>query len=252
MKHNLCPKYARLKNKTYSTPGFITQQQYPALRLKNEVNYLHRKKSFLTLQIYNVDLICSKFFGKHWFEIKMSIINKLSPVIKSKYNTLYRKLETIRNNQHTRNSAHTNRGNFQFHDPVKNLSDIHFTQAETEHIAKGFKSKFQTDNHRNIIDNLIVQSENIIHNSTIENKDEVRHLISREINKLTTHNKTKQIKQPGPENFSKKTFLNTVKKIQDNNLIIDKADKGNIITINTKDNLEDKISTFLSNQFSKK
>ena len=86
----------------------------------------------------------------------------------------------------------TERDNFQFHDPIKNLTNVKFLDDELNHISIGYKSKFQTDKYTNQIDNLIVQSENIIQSSNIENKDEVHHLISREINKQTQHKITKK------------------------------------------------------------
>ena len=84
----------------------------------------------------------------------------------------------------------------------------------------------------------IVDSEHIIQSSNIQNKNELRYQISHEIKKLNNkqfnhHNKIHNA-------ISTKEFNNIIQKIQNNNLTVNKADKGNIITIEDRNILEQK------------
>ena len=62
LQRNIIPKFAILKNKTYSIPSRITKKQYSTLRLKNEIRYLYQKKQNLTFQSYQQELQNSQFF----------------------------------------------------------------------------------------------------------------------------------------------------------------------------------------------
>ena len=73
-----------------------------------------------------------------------------------------------------------------------------------------------------------MDSEHIIQSSQLQNKDELRHQINQQLLKTNSqHNNSVKI---FPNNLRK----SVLKKIQDNNLTINKADKGNILTIENK------------------
>ena len=75
--------------------------------------------------------------------IKSSIIEKLSNFIKLKYQTLNKKLQNLLTKQKvTIKQNKPEQIDFQFHDPIKNLTEVQFTNNEYDHISKGFKSNF--------------------------------------------------------------------------------------------------------------
>ena len=71
------------------------------------------------------------------------MLEKLSGIVKRKYDILYKKLDNLKNNKFKCNSICKPRNDtFAFHEPIKNLSNISFTQEELDHFEKGYISKF--------------------------------------------------------------------------------------------------------------
>ena len=253
--NQLTPKFAQPKNKSYSKPSKRSNIQYVKLRLQNEINYLYTKKNFLSLKLYEYELKNLTYFGQFWNDIKIKLLEKLSNIVKRKYNTLHKKIAQLKNLQkipHARSSKTPIQELFNFHEPIKNLSDIQFSQLELEHIYNGYKSNLVPCKLNSQIDNLIVDSENIIQNSNIEDKNSVKYEIKQSIEKyIKSQNRNNTNNNTTKENnsiFSPKVFNEVISKIKDNNLTINKADKGNIITIDNKNNLKQKITIFLTNE----
>ena len=91
----IIPKYATSKNKPYNKTSELTNIQYGILRINNEIDYLYRKKNFLSLQLYNQELKNMQIFGQFWHHIKSIMINKLSRFIHTKYETLKKKINQL-------------------------------------------------------------------------------------------------------------------------------------------------------------
>ena len=143
LQKNIIPKYAKIKNKPYNYAGYKTNQQYSTLRIKNENKFLYHKKNCLSLQLYHTEMDAYKLFGEFWTTIKSSIIEKLSNFIKVKYQTLNKKLQNLLEKQKvTTKQNKSEQIDFQFHDPIKNLTKVQFSNVEYDHISKGFKSNF--------------------------------------------------------------------------------------------------------------
>ena len=79
-----------------------------------------------------------------------------------------------------------------------------------------------------------MDSEHIIQCCQIKNKDEIRYQIYQQLIKTSTQNNNIKKK------FSQPNYKNQFKKIQDNNLTINKVDKGNIITLDNKNIIDQK------------
>ena len=236
---NVTPKYAYSKNKTYNTRLKLASTHYEKLRLKNEINFLYKKKQHLNLLLYKAELQALDIFGKFWHHIKQLLLEKLSKIANAKYQNLNQKLNKL---LETKPVNIHEKDNFQFHEPIKNLSDEQFSDQELNLIAKGYKSNMSNNNN---IEKLIVEAEHIIHTNEKLDKNEIRYQISREIKKLKnqkiSNNKTLD------ESIQTKQIKNIIKKIRDKNLTVNKADKGNIITIENKDKLYQKTNSFLEN-----
>ena len=234
MHNSVTPTFAEIKNKPYNYASYKTNEQYKKLRIKNEIRYLYRKKNFMSLQLYNIEQQALKMFNIFWYTIKSSIIEKLSQFIKIKYNTLNMKLQQLAGNQNT--TYKPEQTDFQFQEPIKNLTNIDFSNSELEHVYKGFKSNFQYNNKHQIKE-MIIDAEYIIQNSSVQNKQELRYQINQKINNINKDNH----QNLSTQEFSQKMFNTTLNKIKNHNLTVNKADKGNIITIESKDSQIQKV-----------
>ena len=190
------------------------------------------------MQLYQAEISAFYIFGKFWHHINQCILEKLSNFAKSKYQHLNKKLENLVKTEHVNIPK---KDIFQFQESVKNLSDKQFTNEELKLIAIGYKSNIPKKDN---LERLIVDSEHIIQSSDIPNKNDLRYQISHEITKSINK---KQSNKKVDNNISTKQFSNIIKKIRDNNLTVNKADKGNILTIENKNTLDQKTQTFLEN-----
>ena len=69
--------------------------------------------------------------------LKQSILDKLSKFAQIKYQNLNKKLEALSKPEYV---ITPKQNNFQFHDPVINLTNKHFTNDELNQIAIAYKS----------------------------------------------------------------------------------------------------------------
>ena len=178
-------------------------------------------------------------FNKYWHDVKQSVLDKLSKFAESKYHILNKKLDSLSKPKLVNTPE---RDTFQFHEPVINLTNHQFTNNELNQIALCYKSHITENNN---LEKLIVDSEHIIQTNNIQNKNEIRYHINHEIKKLNNQYKHNNKK---PNSIIPVTEVNNIiKKIKNNNLTINKADKGNIVTIEDKNILNQKTLTFLEN-----
>ena len=98
------------------------------------------------------------------------------------------------------------------------------------------------------MDTIVVESEDIIRNNNQINQDFIRHKISDVLQKqiqqkLNNNNcsKNRNVSKHNPVEIKK-----VIKKIKHNNLTINNSDKGNIIVIEDKTHLQNKIENFLN------
>ena len=247
---NLTPCYAKSKNHISNKSTKRLNERYEISRMNYELKFLHAKKNFLSLRLYEQELRNMTLYGESWHPIKQQMIEKLSVFISRKYSIINNKIERLQidnkptikqtfqpNNKCIRNCKPT-QDRFNFHEPIKNLSLIQFSAEELKNIQRNYKSNLHTAKPSEILDNAIVESESIIRNCK-ENQDEIRYKISDIIKE--------QFKNEVKINNDNKLFNSVVKKIKQNNLVINDADKGNVITIESKDDLVNKTEEFLNN-----
>ena len=242
-KNNIIPKYATIKNKAYSNPSWKSKKQYSLIRINNELKFLYFKKHNLALKLYHQELCNMKFFGHYWHNIKQNMLEKLSTFVKKKYEDLNHKLRNL-SHRNVPIDTVTGSPSFQFQNPVKNLTEINFNQNELSHIEKAYKSNFQQPKLNSQIDTIIAEVEHIIQSSNNEDKNSIKFEIKQQLEKHIQNNNNQLGEH---KTFNHKTMRQVLQKVKDNNLTIGKADKGNIITIDSKDNIIQKTNTFLEN-----
>ena len=124
------------------------------------------------------------------------MLEKLSKFAEIKYQKLNKKLSNLLNNEHV---DIPKRDNFQFHEPVKNLSNCQFTNEELKLISIGYKSNISKKDN---LEKLIIDSEHIIQNNQVQDKEALRYQISQEIIK----SKNQQFNKKSNNYFFKKTI----------------------------------------------
>jgi hypothetical protein len=92
--HKIAPKYARINIKTsnYSKAAKQTETQTRTLRMKNEINFLYKKKFQLNKQLYTLHINNDNTWGNIWHFISENIDNTLDNIMKIKYNNINNKL----------------------------------------------------------------------------------------------------------------------------------------------------------------
>ena len=246
MERNIIPRYANCKNKSYSLAGKISNRKCAKIRLINENKFLYKKKGNLNLQIYHVELQLMNIYGRFWHNVKGHILEKLSDVATKKYQNLNRKLVNLTSNQNYTTTPEQNQ--FQFENPIRNLSNIQFNNKELNQICYSYKSNIGNNNINDQVENLVVETENIIQNNEkFQNKDAIRYQISRVIEKHIHENKIYKNNRKTNQQIPNNNIKNIIQKVINNNLTINKADKGNIIMIQDKDELKNKVLQFLNN-----
>ena len=184
-RHNITPRYAILKNRVYNNSGRYSKRQYEKNRINNEIKFLQKKKQFLNIQLYNLELTNMNNFQEFWHIIKSQMLDKLSKFIHTKYENLNQKIKHLIANKANKNICKPERRPiFSFHDSIKNLSNISFSNDEIHTLENNFKSKFDFGKKQDILDNTIVQSEAIIKNNQHKDQNLLRYQIS---NIIQTH-----------------------------------------------------------------
>ena len=181
---NLIPQYTRCKNKPYNKISKLSNQQYQSIRLNNEIKFLYKKKNYLSMKLYEQELYNMKTFDDTWHDLKQDMLGKLSIFISKKYQKLNNKIQQlktkkiIRDNTQIKNCKPDYRSQIQFHDPIKNLTNITFNNNELSVIQNNFKSNFKSYKDNYILDNIVVETEHIIRNNENTTQDLIRHKIS--------------------------------------------------------------------------
>ena len=186
----LTPKYARAKSKPYSKAARISNNNYQENRISNELKFLYKKKNYLSLKLYEHELRNMNLYGPIWHSLKHQMLNKLSIFINTKYHKLNLKIQqlvqnqiknisTYKNNKNCKKTCKPdNRNQFDFQEPINNLSDTMFDENEKVLIYNNFKSNYNKQKNSEILDNIIVQTENIIRQNSNINQDSLRYKIS--------------------------------------------------------------------------
>ena len=111
-----------------------TQHKIPAIRIKDEIRYLHSKKQQLNLQIYHLHISLANTWNNTWPHIQHTIQEKLRRETKTRYKTLDKKLK-----KKTQTQTMTPQGPHTFYPRVINNTNIPFTNSETALLQKGLE-----------------------------------------------------------------------------------------------------------------
>jgi hypothetical protein len=252
----ITPKYAHTKinsrNKTFAKQ---IENKIHKLRIKNEIKLWYAKKQNLYKTFYYLHIQNGKECGNLWDLINKNISNKLEIKINIKYRNINNKIKKLKEQQKTCTQNTDKQTTHTFYKHTKNLTIIIFTDTEMQLLNKGLKYNLH-HKHKKLIQTLAIEADTAI--SQLPEKDQgyMRQLVVNNIQKITNKQNTTKGKQQTIYTKRNNIECNAIKtlkhKINQNQLIITKADKGNKLVILYKDDYNRKIEEFINkNNFTK-
>jgi hypothetical protein len=238
LKKKLTPAYAKITIPNTSPAHIFTQQKVTALRIKDEIKFLHSKKQKLNFQIYHLHLTLANEWNNLWQHIQHTIDNKLQREIQARYLKLDNKLKKLIQSQHT--IPHISQD---FHPRVINNTEITFTDNEMTLLQKGPKYNLHTKK-KNWIQNLALETETAISQLPPTDRDVYRKLAAERINTLLQNNNPRTTQHTHPET---KTIKSIQTKLKHNEATITRADKSNSLVILPIKQYDAKIQDFIEN-----
>ena len=156
------------------------------------------------------------------------------------YNKLNKKLDNLRRTklQKSKQGHSYTTTNISFHARIKNMSNIHFNKEERQIFQLGLNYAFEKPT-KHYLQDLIIDTEHAIRQLNEDEQNIYRYLAC---------NKIKQIQEISTNTLHKRhnyIVKQIRKKLEQNNLTINKADKGNTIVIIDKNILTQKTEDFL-------
>jgi hypothetical protein len=251
LEQKLAPKYAYTKSKKqnrYTTKR--PEKQIHTLKIKNELKFWYTKKQHLNKTLYKLHLKNSNEWKYLWDTISQNIDKKLELKMNKKYSTLNKKLKKLRETQTNDQEHNHNHTTHTFFKRTENLTDVTFKDEEMQLLNKGLKYNLHF-RYKQWIQTLAIEADTAI--NTLPEKDQgyLRQLVANNIKLLI--NKQKTNKDQRTTTHTKRlhqewNILKNIKhKIEQNQLVITKADKGNTLVIIHKDEYHNKIQEFINN-----
>jgi hypothetical protein len=235
IRKQLTPAYARIKVPNTSPAHKNTQKKIPAIRIKDEIKFLYSKKQQINLQVYKLHLLLANTWGNAWAQVHGKIDDKIQKEARDRYRTIDRKLEALGKTQTAKLQEKR-----QFYPRVVNNTDINFSDQEMNMLQKGLKYNTH-GKKKDWIQTLALEAETAISKLPVNERDPYRKIVAKRINVLQT-------KHPNHIVHPETRTINSIrKKLEDNNAMITKADKGNTMVILPVTDYETKIHNFTSN-----
>ena len=233
------PNFTKFRHNNNRSPSAaVAIQKAREYWLKEETRRTFRERNEISKKLYFIFNKLTKFLHAtqldNLFTCTLEKCSNLGNILHTK---LKRKLSTLVESQIRPVSNYINsKSNFNFHPNMLNLSDSTFTKEETELLHKGQNFSFNNNSQKSI-------KQLIAHTDSILNF--VTHTFNTNIDYNKFINVFKQCKFS--VNGMERNVLNSIKrKIQTDNLIVTKADKGNCLVIQNRPTYIEKTTNFLN------
>lgn len=254
--NNFTPRYINIFTKNNSLAAKTATRIAKKEWLNAEIRNLHARKQYLVERMYYIHLEMGKFdldskfdylFGKHEDHLNEVLYNKRH-ILQGKLNTL--EAENLHRNalpkahnttvQVKRNHTHA------FHQRTVNLSNVSFTHQEMTVFDMGHKYNFKGSyNNNTTIKEVITECEAVAKMAPTEEVEHFRHLLTEQV-RLCQKSQNRNPMYGDKHSIIKTSVLPLKDKIELNNLIVTKADKGNATVIMDKQDYIDKTVEFLT------
>jgi len=241
----LTPNYINITISGHNERSKKTQNIAIRHRLNQEIKFLYAKKQHLNEKLYGTHLECMAQWPTLWQLIQTAIDSKLHHEMEQHYTHLNRKLDHILHKQTKENTrAKHIEGKHQFYTRIKNLTKLELTQEEKHLLNYGMNYSIERS-PRTYAESLAAETERAIRLLDPNIQGTYRHLAAKKLKLIlsTTNHKNTQHKR------QLYILKNLRDKLTKESAIITRADKGKtVVIINTTD-YENKVHTFLTDNF---
>jgi hypothetical protein len=239
LKH-ITPKYANIKIPVTSKAAKVTQSKISTIRIKDEIKFLYKKKDHLNKELFQAHLKVAQEWGNTWHLIREYLHSSIHVTTDRKYNALKQKLNKLEHAQtNTPKQQHT------FYPRVINNTSIQFSTDELILLNKGLKYNLPFK-HKNWVKTLALEAETAIAQLPFQDQDCLRTLTAHKLKQLykqqfgnTQLNSTHAIRE-----FH--TLKQIKNKLERNEAMVSKADKGNSIVILYQNDYHSKVKDFIN------
>lgn len=241
--HDIQPKYTKIniKNNNYRNKNYIKQIQ--VAWIKDEIKYQYAKINILNKKLLKIHIIiANKLEYNEWNKKYKNIEYTLLKHKEQKIKNINKKLEKLIETKNTKEQKIDNKIHHTFHPKLINLTNIKLSKNETEILITANKTNYPKNN-KNMIENLLVETEDAINKTQPKLQDEIR---SKAINHITNYiKKYNKINIKQKHKYTNNIIKNIKHKLKSNNATIAKVDKSNATVIIDKNKLEEKTYKFI-------
>jgi hypothetical protein len=209
------------------------------MRIKDEIRFLYKKKQQLNNMLYNIHLKAAQEWGSTWQIILESVTESTNREVESKYRTIDKKIKKL-----SKVLTQSNEVQKFFYPRVNSRTDIEFSGNELTLLNKGLKYNLSL-RPKNWIKNLALEAETAITHLPYTEQEGLRFQSARNIQLPYIQHGNNNGHNTKRVNSEKHTIRSMKNKLQSNNAIITKADKGNTIVITYKQEYCKKIGEFI-------
>ena len=124
LQRNLTQQHTKITIPITSPAAIHTQPKFNKIRIKDEIKFQYLKKEKINEQLYNVQLQLTYDWSNLLYTISEQIDTTLNKEMQNKYHTLNKKLENLKNTQHTK--PYTSNQNTKFYPRIINNTTSSF------------------------------------------------------------------------------------------------------------------------------
>ena len=249
LKARIIPNYINIKTNSKSKIAKLVLKKAQIIWFKLEIKELYKKKNLLNQKLYLAHLelinkINNTLVNEVICNINYNLEEQIKKIVKTKENK-FKKLFKKHNDKKEKITV-----THEFYPRLINLTNIEFENTEIELLEKGLSYNLPEYNKKTIDFKEIINAETTI--KSIESQDlqnEIRTVINSKINKLSKEKIFKINKKSKKLNKFKKDIINikNIKnKLNNNNALIVKADKGQTVVIIGENELMKKSYDFIN------
>ena len=235
----IVPNYANIKLPNTSPAAHTTQKKIRTVRIKDEIKLLYKKKQKLNNELYKIHLKAAQEWGNSWYTILDSVIESTNLKLERKYKTIDAKLNKQCNSQNQNSTLQK-----QFYPQVDNRTNITFSSDELTLLNKGLKYNLSFK-RKNWIKTLALEAETTVSYLPHTEREYLRYQIAHNIKQLYKHYDSNQGYNARNMNKERQVLHSMKNKLQSNNAVITKADKGNTIVVTYQQEYHNKIKDFI-------
>ncbi|XP_049940670.1 uncharacterized protein LOC126416829 [Schistocerca serialis cubense] len=253
-KNDLIPSYINVKVKNSSTVAQKSKSFAERYWLLHEIKMLYSKKHHLNMMLYETHLELAKNVGNA--AVFMALVEKTEhntyiamKHLQNKHKHKIMKL-TVKKTQKYIYILNVKPHEHQhsFHPRLVNLTETELHENEKMLLEKGLKHCTNSKVNNQYIENLIVETEHILTREEQQNNCEINIGLTRELVKEEIKGIIKQTQQTHNKNNQTEaaTMKRLKQKLTNNNVLITRADKGNVTVLMDKEQYITKTKEYIN------